>query len=178
MSRELLCDYYVRRYGLDGRGVRYPRGNISETLPGIGTTDYAAEMFYAALRGERYTCLVRADTVFPVICMPDCIKAAPEFLDADGATREHRNGFNLAAMSFSAAALADEIAAHVSGFDCTFEPDERQAISESWPRSLDDAGARREWGWHPEFDLAAMTTGMLQRLRARGVGAPDEAVAR
>lgn len=104
---------------------------------------------------------MRADTVFPVICMPDCIKAAPEILDADGAAREPRNGFNLVAMSLSAAALADEIAAHVSGFDCTFEPDERQAISDSWPRSLDDAGARREWGWHPALWEPAATASRL-----------------
>ena len=132
-----------------------------------GTTDYAVEMFYAALGSGSYACFVRDDTVLPMIYMPDCIKAALDLMDADPAKLMHHNAFNLASMSFSAGALAGEIRKHVPGFICTFEPDERQAIADSWPMSLDDSAARREWGWQPRFDLPGMTLDMLNRLEAR-----------
>lgn len=167
VAGELLCDYYVQRYGLDVRGVRYPGVISSEVAPGGGTTDYAVEMFYAALGSGSYACFVRDDTVLPMIYMPDCIKAALDLMDADPAKLMHHNAFNLASMSFSAGALAGEIRKHVPGFICTFEPDERQAIADSWPMSLDDSAARREWGWQPRFDLPGMTLDMLNRLEAR-----------
>lgn len=167
VAGELLCDYYVRRYGLDVRGVRYPGVISSDAPPGGGTTDYAVEMFYAALGAGAYTCFVRGDTVLPMIYMPDCIKAALDLMDVDRSALRHHNSFNLASMSFSAMDLADEIRTHVPHFVCEFEPDERQAIADSWPQSLDDSAARQEWGWQPRFDLAQTTIDMLARLGAR-----------
>jgi nucleoside-diphosphate-sugar epimerase len=167
VAGELLCDYYVRRYGLDVRGVRYPGVISSETLPGGGTTDYAVAIFYAALRSGRYTCFVREDTVLPMIYMPDCITAALDLMDADASALRHRNAFNLAAMSFSAGELAAEIGTHVPGFVCTYEPDARQSIADSWPRTIDDTAARQEWGWAPQYGLAEMTADMVATLRAR-----------
>ncbi len=173
VAGELLCDYYVRRYGLDVRGVRYPGVISSEAPPGGGTTDYAVEMFHAALSSGRYTCFVREDTVLPMIYMPDCLKAALDLMAAESLALQHHNAFNLAAMRFSAGDLAQAITRHVPHFTCTFEPDERQAIADSWPRSLDDTAARREWGWRPDFDLPRMTADMLGRLRARRSTGPD-----
>jgi nucleoside-diphosphate-sugar epimerase len=167
VTGELLCDYYVNRYGLDVRGVRYPGVISSGSLPGGGTTDYAVEIFYAALQEERYRCFVREDTVLPMIYMPDCIKAALDLMAAPRANLTHHNAFNLASMSFSAGALAAEIRAHLPAFQCTFEPDERQQIADSWPESLDDQAARQEWGWRPDYDLAAMTRDMLTKLGNR-----------
>ena len=163
---ELLCDYYFHRYGLDVRGVRYPGVVSSGAPPGGGTTDYAVEMFYAAVAGRRYTCFVREDTVLPMIYMPDCIRAAVELMEADLERLVHHNAFNVAAVSFSAGDLAATIREHVPGFACDYAPDYRQAIADSWPRSIDDTAARREWDWRPAFDLAAMSADMLQRLRA------------
>ncbi len=167
VAGELLCDYYVSRYGLDVRGVRYPGVISSEAPPGGGTTDYGVAMFHAALSTGHYTCFVREDTVLPMIYMPDCIKAALDLMAAEFPRLRHHNGFNLAAMRFSAGELAEAIRRHVPQFTCTFEPDERQAIADSWPSSLDDAAARREWGWRPDYDLPRMTADMLGRLRAR-----------
>ena len=167
VAGELLCDYYYRRFGLDVRGVRYPGVISSEHPPGGGTTDYAVEIFHAALKDGRYTAFVRADCVLPMIYMPDCISAAIDLMDADLSRLVHRNGFNIAAMSFSVEELAAEIRKHVPGFVCDYAPDERQLTADSWPRSIDDSVARIEWGWHPEYDLARTTSDMLARLRQR-----------
>ena len=167
VAGELLCDYYVHRYGLDVRGVRYPGIISSEAPPGGGTTDYAVAMFYAAVTGHPYTCFVREDTVLPLMYMPDCIKAALTLMRADGSPLRHRNSFNLAALSVSAGDLAAAITRQVPAFSCQYAPDERQTIADSWPRSLDDRCAREEWGWHPDYGLDAMTSHMLERLRAR-----------
>lgn len=167
VTGELLCDYYFHQQRLDVRGLRFPGVISSEALPGGGTTDYAVEMFYEALRAGRYRCFVREDTVLPMIYMPDCIKAAIDLMSADIAALRHHNAFNLAAMSFSAGELAEEITKHVPGFTCDFVPDYRQEIADSWPRSIDDTQARREWGWQPRFDLSTTVADMLERLRAR-----------
>ena len=172
VSGELLCDYYAHRYGVDVRGVRYPGVISSAALPGGGTTDYAVEMFYAALDHKPYTCFVRQDTVLPMIYMPDCIQAALDLMDAPASRLKHRNSFNLAAMSFSAGELATEITTHEPEFICQFEPDERQAIADSWPRSIDDTVARTEWGWTPRFGLSEMTRDMLASLRSRRTDRP------
>jgi nucleoside-diphosphate-sugar epimerase len=167
VSGELLCDYYVRRFGVDVRGVRYPGIISSETLPGGGTTDYAVDIFYAAVTGKRYTCFVREDTVLPMMYMPDAIKAAISLMEANLSGLEHHSNFNLAAMSFSAGDLAREIKKHVSGFEVEYAPDFRQKIADSWPRSIDDSAARREWGWKPDYDLGAMTVDMVDKLTRR-----------
>ncbi|MFT4583377.1 MAG: nucleoside-diphosphate-sugar epimerase [Gammaproteobacteria bacterium] len=167
VAGELLCDYYYRRYDLDVRGVRYPGVISSGSAPGGGTTDYAVEIFYAALAQGRYSAFVREDCRLPMIYMPDCIRAAIMLMDAAPGRLKHRNGFNLAAMSFTAGELAAEIQKHIPKFSCAFEPDERQVIADSWPSSLDDSAARSEWDWHPEFDLAGMTADMLATLRQK-----------
>jgi nucleoside-diphosphate-sugar epimerase len=167
VTGELLCDYYVSRYGLDVRGVRYPGVISSDTPPGGGTTDYAVEIFYAAIKEGSYTCFVRADTVLPMIYMPDCIEAAIGLMDADSSQLQHHNSFNVSAMSFSAGELAAEIKKHIPQFECRFEPDRRQAIADSWPQDLDDTAARIEWGWQPKYGLAEMTVDMLEKLGAR-----------
>jgi nucleoside-diphosphate-sugar epimerase len=167
VTGELLCDYYVHHYGLDVRGVRYPGVIGSDTPPGGGTTDYAVAIFHAAIKEGRYTCFVREDTVLPMIYMPDCIAAAIELMEADASRLHHHNGFNVAAMSFSAGELAAEIRKHIPRFECRFEPDHRQAIADTWPRDVDDRVARAEWGWQPHYGLAEMTADMLHKLSAR-----------
>ncbi|HNS50343.1 MAG TPA: NAD-dependent epimerase/dehydratase family protein [Anaerolineae bacterium] len=167
VAGELLCDYYVRRYGVDVRGVRYPGIISAETLPGGGTTDYAVAIYYEAVEKGRYTCFVREDTVLPMMYMPDCIKGTLDLMEADFSRLKHHSDFNLAAMSFSAGELATAIRRHIPGFVCTYEPDFRQAIADSWPRSIDDGAARSEWGWQPAYDLEAMTVDMLSQLQKR-----------
>jgi len=167
VAGELLCNYYVQRFGLDVRGLRYPGIISAETLPGGGTTDYAVAIYYEAIRQQRYTCFVREDTVLPMMYMPDCIKSAIDLMEADGAKLKHHCDFNLAAMSFSAGELAAEIKKHIPEFICEYEPDSRQVIADSWPRSIDDSAAREEWGWEPSYDLAAMTVDMLEKLGRR-----------
>lgn len=167
VAGELLADYYVRRYGVDVRGVRYPGVISSGSPPGGGTTDYAVEIFYEALRHGRYTAFVREDCVLPMVYMPDCIHAAITLMEADLAKLDHHNGFNIAAMSFSAGELAAEIKKHLPDFVCDYQPDERQAIADSWPRTIDDSCARHEWGWEPKYDLTQMCADMLDKLRQR-----------
>jgi nucleoside-diphosphate-sugar epimerase len=167
VAGELLCDYYVHRYGLDVRGVRYPGVISSGSLPGGGTTDYAVEIFYAALEEGRYTCFVREDCVLPMIYMPDCINAALMLMDAPLESLRHHNSFNVTAMSFSAGELAAAIRERLPEFECSYEPDERQAIADSWPRSLDDSAARQEWGWSPRYDLDGMVDDMISQLSSK-----------
>ncbi|MGD2207753.1 MAG: NAD-dependent epimerase/dehydratase family protein, partial [Anaerolineae bacterium] len=139
VSGELLCDYYVKRFGVDVRGVRYPGIISSETLPGGGTTDYAVEIFYEAIAKQRYTCFLREDTVLPMMYMPDCIKGTIDLMAADFDQLEHHADFNMSAMSFSAGELVAEIQKHVPQFEIEFRPDSRQAIADSWPKSIDDS---------------------------------------
>jgi nucleoside-diphosphate-sugar epimerase len=167
VTGELLGDYYVQRYGLDVRGLRYPGIVSSETPPGGGTTDYAVDIFYQALRVGRYTCFVRPDTVLPMMYMPDCVQATLNLMHADPSRLSRHCDYNVAGMSFSAADLAAEIARHMPGFVCAYEPDFRQAIADSWPQSIDDSAACRDWDWRPSFDLASMTEDMIRRLRPR-----------
>ena len=167
VSGELLCDYYVRHFGVDVRGVRYPGIISSETLPGGGTTDYAVAIFYEAIAHKRYTCFVREDTVLPMMYMPDCIKGTIDLMDADSSRLRHNADFNMASMSFSAGELAAEIGNHIPEFVCEYEPDFRQAIADSWPREIDDSAAREEWNWQPAYDLATMTVEMLDKLGRR-----------
>ena len=167
VAGELLCDYYVNRFGLDVRGLRYPGIISNQTLPGGGTTDYAVEIFYAALKGQRYTCFLDKDTVLPMMYMPDCIRATLMLMDADFEQLEHHADFNLTGFSFSPEELAAEIKKHIPAFEIEYEPDYRQQIAESWPRSIDDSAAREEWGWDPAYDLSAMVEDMLEKLEQR-----------
>ena len=167
VAGELLCDYYVKRFGLDVRGCRYP-GIISyETLPGGGTTDFAVAIYFEAVKNKKYTCFVREDTMLPMMYMPDCLKAAIDLMEADFSRLKHHCDFNVTAMSFTAGELAADIKKHMPEFTCEYKPDFRQAIADSWPNSLDDSAAREEWGWQPSYDLAAMTKDMLEVLGKR-----------
>ncbi len=166
VAAELLCDYYHHRFGLDTRGVRYP-GLVSwRTQPGGGTTDYAVEIYFEAVRSGRYECFLSAETQLDMMYMPDAIRAAIELMEADPARLVHRNAFNVTAMQVTPASLADAIRVHLPKFELTCEVDPvRQAIADSWPRRIDDTVARAEWDWEPEFDLAAMTSDMLANLQ-------------
>jgi len=167
VAGELLADYYFKRFGIDVRGVRYPGIISSETLPGGGTTDYAVEIFYEAIKKKSYTCFLREDTTLPMMYMPDCLKATIDLMEADVSKLKHHSDFNLASMSFSAGELASEIKKHVPGFKCDYKPDFRQAIADSWPKSIDDSAARKEWGWKPKYNLSSMTKDMLEKLGER-----------
>ncbi len=167
VAGELLGNYYVHRFGLDVRGLRYPGIISSETPPGGGTTDYAVAIFYNAIEEKGYTCFVREDTVLPMMYMPDCIKATIDLMEADPARLVHHCDFNLAGMSFSAGELATEIKKHIPEFICHYAPDPRQEIADTWPQTIDDRAAREEWSWKPSYDLASMTTDMISRLDKR-----------
>ncbi len=168
VAGELLCDYYHRRFGVDTRGLRFP-GLISHTTPpGGGTTDYAVAIFYDAIRYGRYTCFLRSDTRLDMMYMPDALVALVALMEADPARLVHRNSFNVTAMSFTPEELAQEIRKHVPAFEIRYEVDAvRQGIADSWPCSLDCSAARAEWGFAPQYGLAAMVEDMLTKLRAR-----------
>ena len=168
VAGELLCDYYARRFGVDVRGLRLP-GLVSHVaLPGGGTTDYAVEIFYQAVRYRHYTCFLRSDTALDMMYMPDAIRAIQELMAADPARLVHRNAFNITALNFDPERLAAEIRKHIRQFVIEYAVDPgRQAIADSWPRSVDDSAARSEWGWKPRYDIEAMTKDMLERLAAK-----------
>lgn len=167
VAGELLCDYYHRHYGLDVRCLRYPGIISSETMPGGGTTDYAVEIFYDAIKHGRYSCFLRADSTLPMMYMPDCIKASIDIMAAPASRVKTRTGYNVAGVSFSPAELVEEIRKHIPDFECEYKPDYRQEIADSWPMSLDDSEARKDWGWKPKYDLTSMTEDMITRLRVR-----------
>ncbi len=160
---ELWGEYYVKRYGVDFRSLRYPGIVSSEAFPGGGTTDYAVEIFYEALRHKKYTSFLDKGTYLPMMYMPDCTKCTIDLIEADVSKLKHRS-FNITAMSFAPEELAAEIKEHIPEFEISYEPDFRQEIAESWPASLDDSAARQEWGWKPDYDLPAMTKDMLDKL--------------
>jgi threonine 3-dehydrogenase len=165
VAGELLGEYYMRRHGLDFRGVRFP-GLLSAVLPGGGTSDYAPLMYYESLRVGRYAAFCRPDSRIPLMYMPDALRALTTL---QAAPREHlkRCIYNIAAFSPTAAEIADEVKRVVPGADITFEPDPvRQSILDSWPKVLDDANARRDWGWQPAWDLARMSDDLTPKLRA------------
>lgn len=167
VAGEVLADYYVKKYNVDSRGLRYPGIISSETFPGGGTTDYAVAIYYDAVRHGKYTCFVTEETRLPMMYMPDCVKATIQLAEADFSSLKHFNDFNVGAMSFRTGELAESIRKHLPDFSITYEPDYRQAIADSWPDAVDDNAAREEWGWKPEYDLDAMTVDMLERLRAK-----------
>ena len=163
-SGELLCDYYVQKYNLDIRGLRYP-GLISyKTPPGGGTTDYAVEIFYEALKNKSYKCFLKADTTLPMMYMSDAIRGTIQLAETDFNKLKNHSNFNFAGVSFSCQQLADEIKKHIPEFKISYEPDFRQQIADSWPQSIDDSEARKQWGWNAEYDLAKITADMLKNL--------------
>ena len=179
VTGELLSDYYARRFGVDTRSVRFP-GLISYVAPpGGGTTDYAVDRYYSAVKGETFKCPLKPGTFMDMMYMPDALRAAVEIMEADPSKLRHRNSFNIAAMSFDPEIIAAKIKEYVPDFKMEYELDPlRQAIADSWPDSLDDTCAREEWGWKPEFDLDAMTKDMLVNLRLKlDIPAPASAMA-
>ena len=165
VAGELLCDYYYKRFDVDTRGVRYP-GIISyETLPGGGTTDYAVEIFYEAIKNKKYTCFLKEGTYLDMMYMPDCLNGAINLMEADTENLKHRNAFNVTAMSFAPEDILSEIKEIIPEFTMDYDVDPiRQAIADSWPNSMDDSAAREEWGWNPKYDLTAMTKDMIEKL--------------
>ena len=164
---ELLCEYYVAKFGLDVRCIRYP-GLISyKTAPGGGTTDYAVEIFYEAIKKKSYTCFLEAGTTLPMMYMPDAIRGTIQLAETDFSKLKNHCNFNFAGISFSCAELAAEITKHIPDFKIDYLPDFRQKIANSWPSSIDDSEARAQWGWKVEYDLAKMTEDMLVNLRKK-----------
>jgi nucleoside-diphosphate-sugar epimerase len=168
VAGELLCDYYHLRFGVDTRGVRFP-GLISYLAPpGGGTTDYAVDIFWQALRYQHYTCFLKPDTRLDMMYMPDALAAAIKVMEADPARLRHRNAFNVTAMNFTPEELAAAIRVFIPDFKIDYEIDPvKQKIADSWPNSLDDGAAREEWDWAPRYDLPAMVEDMLRNLRQR-----------
>jgi nucleoside-diphosphate-sugar epimerase len=164
---ELIGTYFFERDGLDVRGARFP-GIISNVAsPGGGTTDYAVEIFYNAIKHKKYTCFLKENTVLPMMYMPDCLKGIIELMNIDLQKLKHHCDYNLAAFSFSPKELAEEIKTHIPRFEIDYKPDYRQKIADSWPRSIDDSSAREEWGWSNNYDLPMMVKDMLQVLGER-----------
>ena len=164
-SGERWCGYYHHVYGVDVRSIRYP-GLVSwSSPPGGGTTDYAVAIFHEGLSKGSYECFLSSDTKMPMMYMDDAIQATIQIMQAEGDALSIRSSYNLAAMSFTPAALAAEIRKHLPDFTITYAPDSRQQIADSWPASIDDSEARRDWGWQPQYDLAQMTVAMLDNLK-------------
>ena len=168
VSGELLSDYYHKRFGVDTRSVRFPGLISNVTLPGGGTTDYAVDIYYAAVREGKFTCPLKPGTYMDMMYMPDALRATIELMEADPTKLIHRNSFNLASMSFEPTEIIAEVKRLVPDLEVKFEIDElRQSIADSWPNSMDDSCARAEWGWKPEYDLRAMSEDMVLKLRQK-----------
>ena len=161
---ELLCQYYHRRYGLDVRSLRLPGLLSHRTPPGGGTTDCAVDLYRHAARGTDYDCFLRPDTRLPLLYMPDALRAIRQLMTADAAALSVRDSYNIRGFSASPQQIADSIRRRVSAFSCTYTPDARQQIADTWPACVDDTAARADWNWTPEYDLAATTTDMLAHL--------------
>ncbi|HAR85270.1 MULTISPECIES: L-threonine 3-dehydrogenase [Clostridium] len=170
VSGELLCDYYHSKYGVDTRGVRFP-GLISYVaLPGGGTTDYAVDIYYEALKAGKYTSFIGKGTYMDMMYMPDAINAIITLMEADPSKLKHRNAFNITAMSFEPEQIAAEIRKHIPEFEMSYDVDPvRQGIANTWPDSIDPSAAKEEWGFKAEYDLAKMTADMLEKLKAKGI---------
>jgi nucleoside-diphosphate-sugar epimerase len=162
---EFWCNYFHMKYDVDVRSLRYP-GLISyKSAPGGGTTDYAVEIFHEALEEKKYECFLNEDTYLPMMYMPDAIRSTLELMEAPADKISIRTSYNISSMSFSPKEIGAEIKKHIPGFKMSFNPDYRQAIADSWPQSIDDSVARKDWGWKEEYDLAAMTSDMFANLK-------------
>lgn len=162
---ELWCNYFHQRYGVDVRSLRYPGIIGWQSLPAGGTTDYAVEIFHEALKHGQYECFLSENTRLPMMYMDDAIKATIDLMEADADKIKIRYAYNLAAMSFTPAEIADEIRKHIPDFKITYKPDFRQDIAKTWSETIDDVNARVDWDWKPAFDLSSMTDDMLMHLR-------------
>jgi nucleoside-diphosphate-sugar epimerase len=172
LAGERLCEYYHTKYGVDVRSIRYP-GIISfKSPPGGGTTDYAIAIFHSALRGETYECFLGPETTLPMIYMPDAIRATIELMDAPAAQVRIRSSYNVAGVSFNPRELAEAIGRSVPGFQIAYKPDSRQAIADTWPKSLDDGRATSDWGWKARIGIEGLVADMLENI---DVGAVSEA---
>jgi nucleoside-diphosphate-sugar epimerase len=168
VTGELLADYYFKRFGVDTRSVRFPGIISGLTLPGGGTTDYAVEIYYAAVRGEKFVCPLKRGTLMDMMYMPDALKATVQLMEADPSKLRHRNSFNITSMSLSPEMILDEIRRYYPTFTMEYQPDPvKQAIADSWPDFMDDSCAREEWGWQPEYGLSATTADMLGILKKK-----------
>lgn len=168
VAGELLCDYFYKKFHVDTRGIRYPGLISNVTLPGGGTTDYAVEIYYEALKQKKYTCNLKAGTFLDMMYMPDAITGAIDLMEANPDNLIHRNAFNCTAMSFDPEMIAAEIRKHIPEFTLDYNVDPmKQGIADSWPNSMDDSAAREEWGWNPKYDLAAMTVDMIEKLKIK-----------
>lgn len=168
VTGEMLGNYYHHKYGVDTRSVRFPGIISNVTLPGGGTTDYAVEIYYEAVKSGKFTCPVPSDVYMDMIYMPDALRACVELMEADPAKLVHRNSFNIASMSFTPEIICAEIRKRLPDFKMDYDVDPvKKEIAESWPNSLDDTCAREEWGWKPEWDLSRMTDDMLEHIRAK-----------
>jgi len=162
---EFWCNYFHQRFGVDVRSIRYP-GLISyKSAPGGGTTDYAIEIFHEAMQEKKYECFLHQDTFLPMMYMPDAIRATIELMEAPEEKISIRTSYNVSSMSFSPGEISKEIKKYIPDFTITYKPDYRQAIADSWPQSIDDSVARKDWGWKEEYDLAGMTKDMLSNLK-------------
>lgn len=165
VTTELLSDYYFHKYGVDTRAVRFPGVISYVTPPGGGTTDYAVDIYYNAVRGDRFVCPIKAGTKMDMIYMPDTLKAAIMLMEANPDKLIHRNAFNIASMSFDPEEIYAAIKAQKPEFEMVYDVDPlKQSIAESWPDRMDDSCARAEWGWNPTYDLESMTKDMLEKL--------------
>lgn len=168
VTTELLSDYYFNKYGVDTRAVRFPGIISNVTPPGGGTTDYAVDIYYSAVKGEKFVCPIGKGTLMDMMYMPDALNAAISLMEANPARLVHRNAFNIAAMSFDPEAIYAAIKKHIPDFEMVYDVDPlKQSIANSWPDSMDDSCARNEWGWKPEYDLESMTVDMLEKLSAK-----------
>lgn len=168
VTTELLSDYYFNKYGVDTRSVRFPGIISNVTPPGGGTTDYAVDIYYSAVKGEKFVCPIGKGTLMDMMYMPDALNAAISLMEADPTRLVHRNSFNIASMSFDPETIFAAIKKHIPSFEMSYEVDPlKQRIANSWPDSLDDTCARQEWDWKPAFDLDSMTADMLEKLSAK-----------
>lgn len=168
VTTELLSDYYFLKYGVDTRAVRFPGLISNVTLPGGGTTDYAVDIYYSAVKGEKFICPLKPGTFMDMMYMPDALNAAISLMEADPSRLIHRNAFNIASMSFAPENIYEAIRKEIPSFEMEYTPDPlKQSIADSWPDSMDDSCARAEWDWKPEYDLESMTRDMISKLKVK-----------
>jgi nucleoside-diphosphate-sugar epimerase len=167
VAGELLCQYYFNKYGVDVRSIRYPGLNGWKSDPGDGTTEYAIHIFYAAIKKGKYACPLKPGTYLPMMYMDDAINGTIQLMETDPSKITIRTAYNLSGISFSPDELVAEIKKLVPNFEVSYEPNHTQAIADSWPKSIDDSEARKDWGWQPKYDLTQMSREMFDNLKKK-----------